>query len=213
MRVIFAVSLACVLSTAATAQESSARSWAGSYAGFGLSHDDFQAQDLIHGKEFSRPFAAPGSSFGGFAGYNLQKGAVVFGPELKVTMGSAQGSDGEYHIPFSVKGDIELRGRIGLDAGRLLPYAAIGYVVSAVRSMHEGSVAANDEAHGNVSGIARTFGVEYQLGQRSFVRLEYRHVNYSDFALSYPHLPDHPPHQHPMMLGADNLFVGVGVSF
>lgn len=213
MRVIFAVSLACVLSTAATAQESPARNWAGSYAGFGLGHDDFEVQDLIFGKEFSRAFEATGSGFGGFAGYNLQKGALVFGPEFKVAMGSAEGSDGEYHIPFSVKGDIELRGRIGWDVGRVLPYAAVGYVVSAVRSTHEGSVSASDEAHGNVSGIARTFGVDYRIGQRSFVRAEYRHVNYSDFALSYPHLPDYPPHQHPMMLGADSVFVGVGVSF
>jgi outer membrane immunogenic protein len=101
-------------------------------------------------------------------GYDIQKGAAVFGVEGEVTGSSADLKAGAATIA-SMGRDLYVGGRLGYASGRTLVYTKVGYSNARVKS-----VAGNADA----DGIRIGAGVEQRLGGNLIAKAEYRYTNY-----------------------------------
>lgn len=100
------------------------------------------------------------TSFGGFAGYNLQRGALVYGAEV------AYNSAGSHVSPFTNEAQsfvLDAKARVGFAAGHALIYGVVGY------SMTEWTTGASYSA----SGLNYCLGLDYMIGEHLFVGAEY----------------------------------------
>jgi len=98
--------------------------------------------------------------FGVFAGYNMQRGKIVFGGELDYSITPIE------LATFSETLDnmIDAKARVGYAFGNALVYGVVGY--SAV-TLEDGSGGAA------LSGVSFGAGVDYKIGSRYFVGAEY----------------------------------------
>lgn len=141
-RILLATSLLCSFSTYATAGNlvepivapiaqvivQSGADWNGFYAGVvGAS----ESGDYSYSSAPAVTFGVEGIHYGGFAGYNLHRGNMVFGVELGFTNGTVA-------VPgfpnFNFENFIDLNARVGYAAGKVLIYAAAGGSVSTFRN-------------------------------------------------------------------------------
>jgi outer membrane immunogenic protein len=137
--------------------------WSGAYVGlsYGLATGDLDTTvvSFIERYDFE-----DGSAVGGFAGYNWQSGAMVYGAELayhsidEMFVLIAGGDD-------TINATIDLRGRIGYAVGSALIYGAAGY------SSIDQTVNATDE--NTLTGYNFGVGVEYQIRDNIVVGLDY----------------------------------------
>ncbi|MBL1436992.1 MAG: porin family protein [Rhodobacteraceae bacterium] len=135
--------------------------WSGFYAGGLVS---FDSGELGYGSPGSTiPFVydfEKNTSFGGFAGYNLQRGALVYGGEL------AYNSAGSHVAPFDNEAQsfvLDAKARVGFAAGHALIYGVVGY------SMTEWTTSTSYSA----SGLSYGLGLDYMIGEHLFVGAEY----------------------------------------
>lgn len=136
--------------------------WSGLYIGgsYGRTSDsDAQSQGGAVRAGIDYGDSGPGI----FAGYNLQRDALVYGAELALVPGTAD--DPGSH--FGTRNHrIDLKGRIGYVLGKALVYGVIGW-----------SGATTVESPGNVDipteGLSYGIGVDYQATGRFFLGLEY----------------------------------------
>jgi len=135
--------------------------WSGFYAGGLVSFDSGT-------REYANPPGSPPSlsyeyepntAFGGFAGYNAQRGSMVFGGE------AAYSTAGSYVDGFDSAHSFiaDLKGRVGFAVGQALIYGTVGY--SFTEWSTSGSYAA--------SGLSYGAGLDYLLGEHLFVGAEY----------------------------------------
>ena len=106
--------LAAVLSAAPVA--SFANDWTGAYVGgqIGISEID------VDGLEVD----GDGPSYGVFAGYNIQNGALVFGGEVDYDVTEYDIADGAVEVDSTTR----LKARVGTELGGGLAYGTIGSV-------------------------------------------------------------------------------------
>lgn len=131
--------------------------WSGFYAGLSAGG--------LNGDGGDDPFTFDGTAYGAFAGYNMQRGAFVYGGELAYTYadttyesGVGSGS-GEFGL-------FDLKARAGYSLGTALVYLAAGGTFG---------VYSDDAGYDNaaVSGYNYGIGAEYKFGEHMFVGVEY----------------------------------------
>jgi len=119
-----------------------------------------------------------GSAFGVFVGYNWQRDNLVFGGDLRYLAFDGITADAGGMNIIEVDNVIDLRGRLGFDAGDTLFYGAVGY-----------SLANATDAGGSfdMDGFNYGLGVEYNLNEDLFVGLDYtgREVDGTSGAANY----------------------------
>lgn len=108
--IIIAASL--VIAPAATF----AQDWTGPYAGFQFGGSDIDVDGA--------PLDGDGPSYGIFAGYNVQDGALVYGGEIDYDVTEYDIGDGAVEVDSTTR----LKGRIGTELGGGLAYGTAGIV-------------------------------------------------------------------------------------
>ncbi|MDF0601361.1 outer membrane beta-barrel protein [Psychromarinibacter sp. C21-152] len=177
--------------------------WSGVYAGVGLSYDMMTVEDLSFG---TGEFDANGAGLFGFVGYNFQAGRWVFGPELRATASWIEGTD-IFMDPFKNEWSAEARGRLGYTVGKTLPFFSAGYIASGFSADHDGGGVnlANDTFSGFTLGV----GIDVMLGNNTFLRAEYQHIEYDDDQLVFFGGTD----PHDTTASSDRISVGFAKKF
>ena len=149
---------------AAPSLVSSVYDWSGLYVGGVVSFDSGE-RDYDEINTF--PYDAV-TNYGGFAGYNFQSGAIVYGAEVSATTGTfiPVGFPDENHTYF-----LDVKARVGYAAGNALIYAAAG---------GSWSHFATDLDY-NLSGFNYGAGVDYAFGEHMFAGIEYMARNVSGY--------------------------------
>lgn len=93
-----------------------AQDWTGPYAGFQIGGSDIDVDGA--------PLDGDGPSYGIFAGYNVQNGAVVYGGEIDYDVTEYDIGDGTAEVDSTAR----LKGRLGTDLGMGLAYGTAGIV-------------------------------------------------------------------------------------
>lgn len=106
-------------------------------------------------------FTFDSTTYGGFAGYNFQKGQMVFGAEIAAQMGSI-----DFPPSFDVDMLVDAKVRLGYSLGDALVYASGGYSTF-------GSTAFAFAAKGWNAGA----GIDYAVTDMFFVGGEYVYRN------------------------------------
>ena len=106
------------------------------------------------------------SLFGAFAGYNQQRGNLVFGGEVEFTLTPIE------FVNFTtiMENNIDLKGRVGYAFGDALVYGVAGYSLTTLN---------DDPALAPLSGISIGAGLDYKIGDRYFAGAEYLARNVS----------------------------------
>lgn len=94
-----------------------AQDWTGPYAGVQVGGSNIDVDD-------TSPLTGNGPSYGLFAGYNMQNGAMVFGGEIDYDVTEYDIGDGTAEIDSTTR----LKGRIGTNVGPGLVYGTGGVV-------------------------------------------------------------------------------------
>lgn len=138
---------------------SSAGSWTGFYAGL-----QFGAGDATF--SFAGETASEDTDAGGFhLGYMRDFGQVVVGGEFafdRVTLSDGDDDEGVYLG--------RLRGRIGYNAGRFMPYATIG----------SASLVGEDNDDISEAGFTYGIGADFRVTDRFLVGFDYSRSEFSD---------------------------------
>jgi outer membrane immunogenic protein len=115
-----------------------------------------------------------GVLYGVGAGYDIQRGGVVLGVEGEATDSTQKESAGG--LTEHASRDLYAGGRIGVVVGgNNLLYAKAGYTNARFGISGTGT---DTFAHGNLDGARVGAGVEHALGNRAFVKAEYRYSDY-----------------------------------
>ena len=136
--------------------------WSGLYAGGLVSFDSGELQYLKGTSEGPIDSLGSTTSVGGFAGYNIQRGALVFGGEIAATNGGIALED---NSDYSYGPIIDLKARVGYSFGKVLAYGVAGMSFSTYDSNGSDQYAS--------SGFAYGAGVDVMLGANMFVGAEY----------------------------------------
>lgn len=116
-----------------------------------------------------------GVLYGVGAGYDLQRGSTVFGLEGEASDSTQKQSVAG--ITERARRDLYVGGRVGkVIGGNNLLYAKAGYTNA--RFSVSGTGTGNTLAAGNLDGVRVGAGIEHKLGDRAFVKTEYRYSNY-----------------------------------
>lgn len=137
--------------------------WSGFYAGGLVSLDSSDDIEITTNAAITgvRPTDS-NTSYGGFAGYNFQYGAIVYGGELAVSTGGIH-SITEPNIHYETVYD--LKARAGYNFGNVLVYGVVGNSFSNL----DWSVILQAPS----SGLSYGAGIDYRIGEHMFVGFEY----------------------------------------
>lgn len=164
-------------------------SWSGFYVGghAGLATGDTQGRvpTGIIGT-ITTDYDMDGGIYGGYVGYNYQKGAWVFGIEGTYSDADVQGDTTVLAI-FNVDRDLDwlatIEGRIGYAFGRSMVYARGGWAwgkletnvsVPGIPGLFPGFSFSGDDTH---DGWTAGFGFEHAIGHAVIARVEYSHID------------------------------------
>jgi len=140
----------------------SSTDWSGLYLGAFASTETGFFDYQFNGVSDGSPFDLIGNMMGGFAGYNIQRGNLVFGGEVNYSAGTVALDT----VPtFEYPSLIDVNARIGYSAGRALVYATVG-----------GSFGDWNNGPVNVfsaSGFNYGIGMDYMVTEKIFVGAAY----------------------------------------
>jgi len=140
--------------------------WAGAYGGLSVSSVSGRINENTGGGVF--PDLDSDTGFGGFVGYNWQRGNFVFGGELSYT------SFDTAYVGFPVsfqQNVLELRARAGYSFDRVLAYGFVGAARS--RLDDAGTIY-------NQTGVTYGLGVQAMIARNFFAGLEVARRDVSD---------------------------------
>lgn len=130
--------------------------------------DNAQWRDVVTGTEeyehfvgteyFEETTSDQFLTYGAHIGYNFDLGRIVVGPEISYTVYRTDA--------FPIDGVLTVAGRVGMDMGRLMPYAHVGY-----------SWAGVDE------GLSYGGGLDIAITRRIIAGIKYSHYDFE----TYPH--------------------------
>jgi outer membrane immunogenic protein len=162
-------------------------SWTGIYVGgvVGLGVGDAETEKSQERQEKSYSHVGDndidGAIYGAHAGYNLQRGNIVFGVEGGI-YGTELDTDGQ-NLLFPVAHETEVDwhgrviGRLGVTTGSTLFYGfggvAIGDVTSTLTFGDESKTLSDEQHVGWTAGV----GLEHVIGKGWIGRVEYAHVD------------------------------------
>lgn len=150
--------------------------WTGGYVGGQFGYGSFATEIESEGESFEF-LQGDGALYGLHAGYMFDFGRLVAGGEIDfdgTRMGIGAGDDFDVPDPDLEVGDVgsivRLKGRLGFDAGRLLPYVTAGVArLTFDFDADEGDEAGfDDSGEGHFIGL----GASYMLSDRFMVGLE-----------------------------------------
>lgn len=155
-------------------QAVSSSDWSGFYVGAGVSHGAYEDRDERL-EPFFPGFVSSGSDLGlsVHGGYNLQFDKIVFGVEADFThLNSTFRVLPPGFSNLRINNVMSLRGRLGYDLGRFLPYATagLGYATT--------NIAGLEDSTGWVAGA----GVDYKVTDNLLFGVLYQYHRYEDFA-------------------------------
>ncbi len=131
-----------------------AQNWTGGYAGLAYGGSDIDATGGLSGD---------GESLGFFTGFNFEAGNIVYGAELD--WDKTDYTVGTVNISHTTR----LKGRIGVEIGNGLGFAAAGLV------------RANTDAIGDDSGYLFGLGYDHDLGNNMLVGAEVLQHEFDNF--------------------------------
>jgi outer membrane immunogenic protein len=174
----------------------SAVNWAGFYAGANVGYiggrtsatDQGPIPEYVLGHKFS--FLANDASVGLQTGYNIQFGAVVFGPEVDVGTFGVRGSapyfptQPDTYIIGRANYDVTTRARVGYAFDRALLYATGGVIFT---DEHDQLFSFSNVQSPNAAAKAGWViggGVEYALTPQWSIKGEYLHYDLGDMTVT-----------------------------
>ncbi len=143
--------------------------WSGFYLG-GLYSAGSGALDSYINDQYAFTFSANGSSIGGFAGYNIQRNALVFGAELAYQEGESTFISPTQFVGTDRGTNIDAKGRLGFALDNVLLYGVVG---GSWTSFFDGGVTYN------WNGFNYGAGAEMKFGNGMFIGAEYLMRNVS----------------------------------
>lgn len=151
-----------------------AQDWTGAYGVVGVSSISGSVQDFSLGSPTSNS-DLDGNLTTLAIGYNLQSGSLVYGGELAYSSGNTTFPDfPAFPDGNFLDGMIDLKGRVGYAAGKMLWYGTIGY--SRTDRTFAGPVT-NDPI--KLDGMSFGVGVDMMVSDRMLVGLEFQQRNLS----------------------------------
>lgn len=168
--------------------------WSGPYVG--LSYGRFSGDFSTTVGLTTIPFVYEANKVAGvFAGYNFQRGNLVFGGELGYSNTSMLiVADGDDFLDSL----IDLRGRVGYSLGKALVYGSLGF--------SRGEMTINGIDNPTVSGASVGVGVDVMISQKLFVGVDYTSRNLSG-------TNDNPANTFDMDTTVKSVGLRVGLSF
>ena len=145
-----------------------AQDWSGFYAGASANFDkgNFDFFNNITPRTLIFNDTLNGNMYGGFVGYNIQRGAMVYGGELAYSAGDIAGAIGGFN--FRLTSMLDLKGRVGYAISpNLLAYGVAG------GSFGQLDFPLDPNFSAALSGFNFGAGVEYKLGAHMIVGAEY----------------------------------------
>ncbi len=139
--------------------------WGGFYLGATYGFSTGGRTDYIN-PDFSYPDLTSGSSYGAFAGYNIQRNNLVFGGEIAYST-VTNPSFGPVAFPASTFSYfLDAKARVGVALGKSLVYGFAGYSMT---HYTQTNVANNWDMDGMNYGV----GVDILLGEKFIIGAEY----------------------------------------
>ncbi|MDP1669736.1 outer membrane protein [Phaeovulum sp.] len=137
-----------------------AHDWSGAYVGLkaGQTSGDWDYNNFLTGTLDS------GTTIGGFAGYNMQRGNLVYGAEIGLTH---LGVTAPTYPTLEFGNVLEIKGRLGYAMDRVMVYGTLGYMSGTITDT---SGPTDYDANGMTYGL----GAEFMLTDRIFAGLEYQ---------------------------------------
>ena len=132
--------------------------WSGGYVGlsYGFASGDYSFTSAPSGRDMD-----DGSLTQLFGGYQVQRGALVYGGEL--AFGSAQDTVVTGFPNAQVTDMIDLKGRVGYASGDFLIYGVLGYTMSEY----------SNTIKWDIGGINYGIGVDYAISDNFVIGAEY----------------------------------------
>ena len=174
----------------------SANSWTGAYVGLaaGVSQHDVdwtnEADDWFNG---TRSFGSTSGTVGGYAGYNLDAGGLVWGVEADIAAAfnedSAKGTDYDETYSNELQWIGSVRGRVGVPVNNMLIYATGGWAFAGVNNTSQSSdYPDQDFEHTDeiVTGLVYGGGVDFALSEKATMRLEGLAYDFGEKTYSQP---------------------------
>lgn len=154
--------------TPAAPYEDTTYNWSGAYLGamLGYQWGDFDVQGL-------GDVEADGYVAGGYAGYNFQSGALVFGVEGDLAATDLSETSAGTTLESELTGSI--RGRVGYAFDRILAYGTGGVAFADVTAS-DGTVSDDNWHTGYVVGA----GIEAAMTENILARVEYLYTDFGD---------------------------------
>lgn len=127
-----------------------------------------------------------GVNYGVAAGYDFQTGMGIVGIEGEVGDSSTKQCVGSRTVAdprlcANAGRDLYIGGRVGtVVGGKALLYAKAGYANSRAKLTGNDGTGQVTLAKTDLDGVRVGAGVEYPLGQKAYVKTEYRYTNYQD---------------------------------
>ena len=159
-----------------TAAPVAAMDWSGAYAGLAAGTANGDMQYFVYDAPDTRE-AVDGSLTGLFAGFNVQRGNMVYGGELAYSKGNV-----EYDTDYGFTSFLDLKGKLGYASQKTLVYAVLGLTKG------EWTEEGFDSISG--TGVAYGAGVDFAVSDRMTVGLEYlwRNFDTENFASAVPQI-------------------------
>lgn len=161
MRNIVLATVAAFATATTASAEGAVTDWGGFYAG--ITFGAKVGGDMNYTPGASYPSLESGSSFGGFAGYNIQRNRFVYGGEVSYSDAAGHGPAGFSAEEFNYFTDLKARAGMAMD--KTLFYGFVGY--------SDGEFEFPGGSKHNVSGANYGIGMDVKLGDRFFVGAEY----------------------------------------
>ncbi|MDP3341254.1 outer membrane protein [Frigidibacter sp.] len=156
--------------------------WAGGYTGvvLGYADDTVDITDDLGVSPDDQPNPKGGLA-GLTGGYNFQSGNWVYGVEADIAAtdlsdkGTFDASTDEYDVDVSSMAT--LRGRVGYDMGRWMPYATAGIAAAKADYAFESAGATLYDDDNTMTGYSAGVGAEYAINDKWSAKGEYLYTN------------------------------------
>ena len=171
---LMSAAITCGLATSALAGEidspaiptapviPAATDWSGFYLGASASFNSGSFEYYVN-DVFDAAFDMSGDMYGGFAGYNIQRDALVFGAEVAYSSGETVAT---YDVLSQdlAETTIDAKARVGYAFGDILLYGVAGGTLATVE---------NSRTSVELNGMNYGAGVQMKFGNGMFVGAEY----------------------------------------